>query len=222
MTEGVETRATPTDDATIVAALRARDESTFLELIARYQRPLLRLATAYVPTQALAEEVVQDTWIAVIKGIDRFEGRSSLRTWIYRILTYQAKTRGERERRTVPLSALIADETGSEEPAVDPTRFRPAGDSRWPGHWSDPPTDWGNAEERLLGRETRSIVAAALDGLPYAQRLVMTLRDVDGWSSDEVCAALDISAGNQRVLLHRARSKVRSALERYLVDAARV
>ncbi|MEO7296127.1 MAG: sigma-70 family RNA polymerase sigma factor [Candidatus Limnocylindria bacterium] len=211
------------DDEAVVMALRAGDERAFVDLVQRYQRPLFRLAQAYVPSQAVAEEVVQDTWIAVVKGIDRFEGRSSLRTWVFRILTYQAKSRGERERRSIPLSAFQSAAGGPDEPAFDSSRFRPPGDARWPGHWADPPADWGSdAEARLLGRETQEVIASALETLPPAQRLVMTLRDVEGWDSDEVCAALEISPGNQRVLLHRARSKVRASLERYFQVAARV
>ncbi len=205
----------------MVRALRAGDEQVFSELVHRLQRPLLRLARTYVTSDAVAEEVVQDTWVAVVRGIDRFEERSSLRTWIFRILTYQAKTRGERERRSIPLSALLSVDAGPPEPAADPSRFRAPGDPLWPGHWSEPPTDWGSdAEARLLGRETQRIIASALESLPPAQRLVMTLRDVEGWDSDEVCAALEISPGNQRVLLHRARSKVRASLEHYFSEAA--
>ncbi len=209
------------DDTAVVSGLRAGDERTFLDLVLRYQRPLLRLAQAYVPSPAVAEEVVQETWIAVIKGIDRFEARSSLRTWIFRILTYQAKSRGERERRSIPLSALVPEDAGLDEPAVDRSRFHGSGEPRLVGHWADPPTRWdSDAEARLLGRETQAIIASALDALPPGQRLVMTLRDVEGWSSKEVCSALEISPGNQRVLLHRARSRVRASLERYFQEAA--
>jgi RNA polymerase sigma-70 factor (ECF subfamily) len=210
-----------TDDEPLVQALRAGDETVFLELVQRYQRPLVRLAQTFVPSQAVAEEVVQDTWIAVIKGIDAFEGRSSLRTWIFRILTYQAKSRGERERRSIPMSAFDPLEPGSDQPAVDPSRFRPADDARWPGHWADSPADWGSdAEARLLGRETQGVIAKAMETLAPAQRLVMTLRDLEGWDGDEVCAALEISPGNQRVLLHRARSRVRTALEAYFRESS--
>ncbi len=180
------------DDETVVMALHAGDERVFADLVQRYQRPLLRLAETFVPSLAVAEEVVQDTWIAVIMGIDRFEGRSSLRTWAFKILTYQAKSRGERESRSIPLSAFLPAGAGADEPAVDPSRFRPHGDSRWPGHWADPPADWGSdAEARLIGRETQEVIASAMDTLAPAQRLVMTLRDLEGWDSDEVCAALE-------------------------------
>lgn len=215
--------STTPDDEAIVRGLRAGDERVFIELVERLQRPLLRLAQTYVPSLAIAEEVVQDTWIAVVKGIDRFEGRSSVRTWVFRILTYQARSRGERERRSVPMSSFLPMDAGPEEPAVDPARFRGADDPRWPGHWAAAPADWGSdAEARLLGIETQGVIASALSSLAPAQRLVMTLRDVEGWDPDEVCDALEISPGNQRVLLHRARSKVRASLERYFTEAANV
>jgi RNA polymerase sigma-70 factor (ECF subfamily) len=221
MDEGQHPRSAA--DAAVVAALRAGDEAAFVELVQRYQRSLVRLAQTFVPSEAVAEEVVQDTWIAVIKGIDGFEARSSLRTWIFRILTYQARNRGERERRSVPLSSLLPPDAGPDEPAVDPSRFHPPGSVVQPGHWADGPTPWtSDAERRLLDRETRDVVAAALDALPAAQRTVMTLRDVEGWSAEEVCELLEISQGNQRVLLHRARSKVRAAIERYVDEVARV
>jgi RNA polymerase sigma-70 factor, ECF subfamily len=219
MVEGLHPTST-SGDAETVLALRSGDEASFLALVQRYQRPLLRLAQTFVPSQAVAEEVVQDTWLAVIKGIDAFKGRSSLRTWIFRILTYQAKSRGERERRSIPMSAFEPMDPGSDEPAVDPSRFRPAGDPRWPGHWADPPADWeSDAEARLLGHEAQHVISSAMETLAPAQRLVMTLRDLEGWDSDEVCAALEISPGNQRVLLHRARSRVRASLERYFREA---
>lgn len=222
MVESMDPTAT-SEDGAVVLALRAGDETVFVDLVQRYQRPLLRLAQTFVPSQAVAEEVVQDTWIAVIKGIDGFEGRSSLRTWIFRILTYQAKSRGERERRSIPMSAFEPRDYGSDQPAVDPSRFRPPGDARWPGHWVEPPADWGSdAEGRLLGRETQDVISSAMRALAPAQRLVMTLRDLEGWDSGEVCAALEISPGNQRVLLHRARSRVRASLERYFRQAALV
>jgi RNA polymerase sigma-70 factor (ECF subfamily) len=176
---------------------------------------MLRDAQLYVRSRAVAEEVVQETWLAVLKGIGRFEGRSSLKTWIFRILTNTAKTRGEREGRTVPFSALAgaAEEEGA---SVDPDRFL-GPEERFPGHWSSPPSSWaGEPEERLLAGETLDVVQAAIDRLPPAQALVITMRDVEGFSSDEVRNALDISETNQRVLLHRARTKVRRALEEYM------
>ena len=196
------------DERQLVAALRSGDEAAFRDLINRYHASLVRVARMYVPTRALAEEVAQETWLAVLQGIDRFEGRSSLKTWIFRILTNRAKTRGMREGRSLPFSSLERD-----EPAVDPSRFRDPEDG-WPGHWSAPPREF--PEERLLAAETRQVIQDALDKLPETQRTVITLRDVDGWSADEVCNALTLSETNQRVLLHRARSTVRAALERYL------
>jgi RNA polymerase sigma-70 factor (ECF subfamily) len=169
---------------------------------------------SYVPSRAVAEEAVQETWIAVVRGIDRFEGRSSLKTWIFRILTNVALKGGARERRSVPWSSLAAaEDTG--EPSVDPDRFLPPDHPQYPGHWALAPTRWPTPEEGLLSNETRGVILAALEGLPSAQRMVITLREIGGWSSEEVADALGISHGNERVLLHRARSQVRAAIERY-------
>jgi RNA polymerase sigma-70 factor (ECF subfamily) len=177
---------------------------------------MLKVASIYVPSRVAAEEAVQETWLAVLEGLDRFEGRSSLKTWIFRILMNRAMTRGQRERRTVPFSALFDPAAEADEPAVDPDRFQgPA--SRFPGQWSRPPHPWEEVPEtRLLARETLAQVRTAIDGLPPSQREVITLRDVSGWTSQEVCNALGLSETNQRVLLHRARAKVRRALEEYL------
>ena len=207
------------DDAVLLGGLRAGDEHAFLDLVQRYHRPMVRLAMAYVPTAEVAEEVVQDTWIAVLTGVGGFEGRSSVKTWIFRIVTYQAMTRGRRERRAIPFSVLAEREADGVDAAVDPARFQ-GPDGRYPGGWVEHPDPWGDGERVVLGLETQAVVASALEVLPPAQRLVMTLRDVEGWTSEEVCEALEISAGNQRVLLHRARSKVRAALERYQLEAA--
>ena len=169
---------------------------------------------AYVPSRATAEEVVQETWIAVLRGIQAFEGRSSLKTWIFRILTNLAMRSGARERRSLPFSALAeAENTG--EPTVDPARFLPADHALFPGHWALMPTRWPTPEEGLLAGETRAVIAAAIEELPPAQRAVIALRDVEGWSSQEVVEVLEISAGNQRILLHRARSRVRKSIESY-------
>ena len=200
------------DDAAAIAGLRARDERVFADLMRMYNGSLLRVAQLYVATRAVAEDVVQDTWIGVLNGIDRFEGRSSLKTWIFRILTNIAKTRGQRERRTVPFSALERAD-GEGEPAVDPSRFLPPDHERAPGHWAAKPDLW--PEERLLADETRLVVEAAIERLPPAQRAVISLRDLDGWSAEETRNALELTETNQRVLLHRARSKVRQALEDY-------
>jgi RNA polymerase sigma-70 factor, ECF subfamily len=208
----------PLEEERLVHDLKNGDEASFAMLIERYHSSLTRLALAYVRDRAVAEEVVQETWLGVIRGIARFEGRSSLTTWIFRILANTAKTRGERERRTVPFSALDGDGRG--EPAVDPERFLDSGHPRWAGHWATPPASWDLIpEDRLAAKETLACIREAIEVLPTAQAQVVTLRDVEGWSSDEVCALLGLSEGNQRVLLHRARSKVRSALERHFSES---
>jgi RNA polymerase sigma-70 factor, ECF subfamily len=205
------------EETKLVDGLRAGDEAAFEQLIRDFHSALLRVALIYVPSRAVAEDVVQETWLGVVKGIDRFEGRSSLKTWIFRILTNIAKTRGQREGRTMPFSAL--ERPGSvPEPAVEPERFLPPDHERWPGHWAAKPTTW--PEERLLAGETREVVARAIEQLPPAQRAVISLRDVEGWSAEETRNALGVSETNQRVLLHRARSKVRRALEDYLDEDA--
>jgi RNA polymerase sigma-70 factor (ECF subfamily) len=204
------------EDARLVKALRARDERAFELLMREYHAPLLRVAQIYVTSRAVAEEDVQETWIGVLNGIDRFEARSSLKTWIFRILTNIAKTRAEREGRTIPFSALERPDSVP-EPAVEPERFLPPDHERWPGHWSSKPEPW--PEERLIARETREVVERAIEQLPPAQRAVISLRDVEGWDSEETCNALGLTETNQRVLLHRARSKVRQALENYLSEA---
>jgi RNA polymerase sigma-70 factor (ECF subfamily) len=165
-----------------------------------------------VTSRAVAEEVVQEAWLGVLKGLGSFEGRSSLRSWIFGILTNCAKSRGVREARTTPLSELADPE--EDEPVVDPSRFLGADHPRWPGHWAAAPQPW--AEEKVLAKETVRFIAEEIEKLPATQRQVITLRDVEGWSSAEICAALGISEGNERVLLHRARSRIRAALERRL------
>jgi RNA polymerase sigma-70 factor, ECF subfamily len=202
----------PGSDRELVAALRRGDEAAFMRLVEEYGPALLRVARMYVPTAAVAEEVVQETWIGVLKGIDRFEGRSSLKTWIFRILTNIAKTRGERERRSVPFSSAAGTE---DEASVDPDRFLPAGDERARA-WALGPVPWPGPEESLLSGETREVILEAIGRLPPSQREVITLRDVEGWSSEDVRNALEITETNQRVLLHRARSKVRGAIEQHL------
>ena len=196
-------------DAKLVERLRARDEKAFMELIRELNPSLLRVARMFVPTAAVAEDVVQETWLAVLNGIDRFEGRSSLKTWIFRILTNIAKTRGERERRSVPFSALDTEDGGF-EPAVERSRFTGT------GQWAVLPRAW--PEDKLLANETLAMIEHAIERLPPNQRTVITLRDVEGWTADEVRNALELSETNQRVLLHRARAKVRHALEQYLSE----
>jgi RNA polymerase sigma-70 factor (ECF subfamily) len=207
------------DEGRLIEALRRGDEDAFMALVERYHRRLVRLAQAYVPSRAVAEEVAQETWLGVLKGIGQFEGRSSLKTWIYSILTKRARTRGEREGRSIPFADLARADAEGDEPAVDPGQFLPPG-HEYAGWWSRQPQRWDTLpESRLLAQETRAKIDAAIGDLPPAQRTVITLRDVEGWASGEVCAALGISEANQRVLLHRARSKVRSALASYLSEA---
>lgn len=183
-----------------------------MSLVERLQPMMLRVARMYVSSQAVAEEVVQEAWLGVLQGIDRFESRSSLRTWILRIVSNIAKTRGRREGRSVPFASLAGDDLDA--PAFDPDRFLGAADE-WAGHWSTLPTDWrGLPETRLTSSETLDAVRRAIDALPPMQAQVIRLRDVQGWTSDEVRNALELSETNQRVLLHRARAKVRAALER--------
>jgi RNA polymerase sigma-70 factor, ECF subfamily len=202
-----------TEDHELVQRLREGDEAAFAELIDSYGATMLRVAQMYVRDRATAEEVVQETWLAVLNGIDRFEGRSSLKTWLFRILTNRAKTRGERDGRMVPFSSLAGASVEGNEPSVDPDRFL-GPDSPHPGAWAAPPVGW--PQEKLLERETLGVIEMAIDELPEAQREVILLRDVDGWEPMEVSDILGITDGNQRVLLHRARSKVRAALEEYL------
>jgi len=197
-------------DEALLKQLRAGDEAAFEELVERYHGSLVRVAMMYVGDLAVAEEVAQETWLAVLEGIDRFEGRSSLKTWIFRILANRAKTRGERERRQLPVSAL----SGEQEPEVALDRFLPPDHPERPLGWAAPPRAW--PEERLLGRETAAELRRAIAELPAAQQAVIGLRDVEGLAPEEVAEALQISAGNERVLLHRARSHVRGALEEYL------
>ncbi len=198
-------------DAEVVAALKRGDESVFAQIVDAYSPGLMRMALMFVRDRAVAEEVVQETWIGVLRGIDRFEGRSSLKTWIYRILMNTAKTRGQREARSIPFSAAA----GRDEPAVDPDRFF-GSDQQPAGAWRLGPTEWALPEDELLQGETVQVILDAIEELPESQKAVITLRDIEGFPPEEVSAQLEISDGNQRVLLHRARSKVRAAIERYL------
>jgi RNA polymerase sigma-70 factor (ECF subfamily) len=199
-------------DAKLVEGLRAGDEAAFATLMREYGAGMLRVAQMFVSSRAVAEEVVQEAWLGVLKGIDRFEGRSSLKTWLFRIVANTAKTRGMREARSIPFSALGGE--GEEESSVDPDRFLGEGE-RFPGHWAAPPQEWA-PEGQLLAQETLDVIGREIEQLPPAQRAVITLRDVQGFTSEEVCNALDLTETNQRVLLHRARSKVRKALEEYM------
>jgi RNA polymerase sigma-70 factor (ECF subfamily) len=208
--------ATPTgsrDDIGLVASLKAGDEQAFATLVDGWSGWMLRLAREHVASGSVAEEVVQETWLAVLHGLDGFRGEASLRTWVYRILVNQAKRRGVREKRTIPFASLSTEDEG---PTVDPSRFRGPED-QFPGGWLQFPHEW--PEQVTLTREVHDVVAAALGELPDRQRIVVALRDLDGHSSDEVCSLLDISAANQRVLLHRGRAVVRAHLERYYAGA---
>jgi RNA polymerase sigma-70 factor, ECF subfamily len=205
-------------DEHALAALRAGDERAFRDLFARSYPMMKRVARAYVASDAVAEEIVQETWMAIVTGLDRFEGRSALGTWIFSILTNQAKTHSAREKRALPFSCVASGE--AEEPSVDPDRFQ-KDDDAWPGHWATPPRPWQKPERRLLSLEARDHLKAALAQLPDRQRLIVGLRDIEGHSAEEVCDLLGLSPENQRVLLHRGRSRLRAVLEEYL-DAADV
>ena len=208
------------EDRRLVAALRRGDEAAFASLVRQHSPTMLRVARGYVGSRAVAEEVVQETWLGVLRGIDRFESRSSLKTWVFRILVNRARTRGAGERRSTPFSSL--GEAMHGEGSVDPAAFIDAGaGATWAGWWAAYPRAWSSVpEDRLLGRETLELAARAIDALPARQREVLVLRDVAGMEPEEVCTALGLTDGNQRVLLHRARGKVRRVLEAHLGEAA--
>jgi RNA polymerase sigma-70 factor (ECF subfamily) len=201
------------DEQRLIERLRARDENAFVDLVEKYYGYLLPLADFYVSDRAVAEEVVQDAWLAVLKGIDRFEGRAAFKTWISQIVMNLARTRGVRESRMVTFSEFSDDETSRWEPAVDPSHFQMA-TADYPDHWSVAPRPWNaSPESQLLTSETMMVLYNAVDLLPEAQRLVLTLRDINGYTAEEVCNILSITETNQRVLLHRARSKVRAIVD---------
>ncbi|MFJ8159929.1 RNA polymerase sigma factor [Streptomyces sp. NPDC096136] len=204
-------------DEVLVQRLRDGDEEAFALVLDTWSGGMIRLAMSFVSTRASAEEAVQDTWLAVIRGVDDFEGRSSLKTWVYRILVNTAKARGTKESRTLPFASLLPEEEG---PTVDPSRFR-GSDEQHPGHWvvGQEPRHQHIPEDHVLRDEVREMIAQALDELPPRLRTVIALRDVEGYPSEEVCALLEISPGNQRVLLHRARAILRRKLEAYLSSA---
>jgi RNA polymerase sigma-70 factor, ECF subfamily len=209
----LQERTASVEEAELIARLRDGDERAFEALVDRHYGTMLAVARTYVSSRAVAEEVVQEAWLGVLKGLDGFEGRSSLATWIMRIVVNIAKTRGVREARSVPYASLVPE---GEEAAVEPGRFRGAGDG-FPGHWRAYPANWSSVPEEVLHeRDTLRVAIDAIADLPPAQRAVITMRDVQGCGPEEVCAALEVSDGNQRVLLHRARSRVRAALERHL------
>jgi RNA polymerase sigma-70 factor, ECF subfamily len=201
------------DELAVVERLRAGDEETFLQLVEKLGPSMRRVARMYVATEAVADECVQDAWLGVLQGLDGFEGRAALRTWIFRILVNIAKTRGQREGRSTPFSSLLGDDL--DEPAVPAEAFVPEGEDR-AGWWSTPPSNWqGRPEDRALAGELRSVLRATLDQLPPMQAAVLRMRDVEGLSSEEVRNVLELTETNQRVLLHRARSKLRGAVEAY-------
>jgi RNA polymerase sigma-70 factor, ECF subfamily len=206
------TRDTTADE--VVTRLRAGDESAFAELIEQWSPVMLRVARNYVSNRQSAEDVVQDTWLGVINGLSRFEGRSSIRSWTFSILINRAKTRGVRESRSVASAALNGP--AEHQPSVDPRRFQGA-NGHYPGHWTSAgePHSWEQPERRALGREAVDLLDQALDQLPERQRLVVTMRDVHGMSADETCDALGVTPQNQRVLLHRGRATLRATLEDY-------
>jgi RNA polymerase sigma-70 factor, ECF subfamily len=213
-----ELHASAADHATL-ERLRAGDEATFMDLVEKLGPSMRRVARMYVWTDAIADECVQDAWIGVLQGLEGFQGRASLRTWVFRILVNIAKTRGQRESRSVPFSSLAGDDL--DEPAVPAEAFRPPGGDR-AGWWSTPPTDWrGRPEDRALAGEVRAVLRAALDELPPMQASVVRMRDVEGLSSEDVRNVLELTDTNQRVLLHRARSKLRAAVEAYMSTAER-
>ena len=212
-----DSRAAYANEAALVAALRSGDEAAFTALFEKHHASLVRLAMVYVSDRAVAEEVAQETWLGVLQGLKRFEGRSSLKTWIFTILINRAKTRGQRESRSIPFSDLGEADSDSDEPALDPSRFfSPSESPQSAGHWKIMPRPWDDLPEaRVLSGESGEVIRAAIATLPPAQRQVITLRDIEGFSAEDACNILEISETNQRVLLHRARSKVRRALEQY-------
>jgi RNA polymerase sigma-70 factor (ECF subfamily) len=199
----------PTDDRALLARMRAGEGDAFDTLVRRYHGRLVRLARMFVSTDASAEEVVQDTWLAVLDQLDTFEERASLLTWISRILVNRAKTRGVREARTLPFSAMADLDAETQESVVDPERFNEK------GKWSAPPARWEDeTPERLVGnQEAMALLDDELRQLPERQRVVVVLRDTLGWTAEEVCNVLELNETNQRVLLHRARSRLRARLE---------
>ena len=195
----------------LVAALRDGNEQAFATLVDRYHMSLMRLAMAHVSDRAVAEEIVQETWLALVRGIDRFEGRSSLKTWLFRVLSYQVRQRLGVEQRSVPFAVLTS-------PTVDPARFLPDG-HRLHGHWADDlPSLDGTPEEVFLAKETMSWIARLIENLPPRQRVVVVLRDIEGMGADEVCDILSLNDGAQRVLLHRARAALREGISTYILE----
>jgi RNA polymerase sigma-70 factor, ECF subfamily len=211
----IVTRMTSLKEKSLLARLRQGDEAAFTELVDSLHTKLVRFARGFVHDDATAQDVVQEAWLGALNGLATFEGRSSLSSWIFSITANKAKTRAVRDARTTPFSALAAQEASDSEYAVSPDRFLDTS-AEWPGHWAQPPAAWDRPEERLLQTEIAAELFRIVDGLPPAQRAVLLLRDVEGYGAGAVCNILDLSETNVRVLLHRARSKVRGALEAYL------
>jgi RNA polymerase sigma-70 factor, ECF subfamily len=204
------------DDIQLLARLKEGDEAAFTTLVEHFQASMVRLASLYVHDHRLAEEVVQDTWIAVLQGIDRFEGRSALKTWLYSILINRAKTHAQREAHYVTAGDLMSDDDANDEPTIDPSRFLGSA-HEGAGHWATLPANWEHVPEvRLLSQEVRQVIQTAINALPAMQRQVITLRDVEELDAEQACALLKLTEGNQRVLLHRARAAVRQTLDTYL------
>jgi RNA polymerase sigma-70 factor, ECF subfamily len=211
----MKTMDTELDEMALLDLLRRRDEMAFTRLVEQYHTSLIRLGRLFVHDERVAEELSQETWIAVLQGVDSFEGRSSLKTWIFTILTNKAKTRSRRENRSFVFSDF--EEQASESPTVSPERFRDAATGAPASHWGVEPASWaGIPEEKILSEETLRLIRQTIEGLPDNQRAVITLRDIEECSSQEICNILGISESNLRVLLHRARARVREALEAYL------
>jgi RNA polymerase sigma-70 factor (ECF subfamily) len=202
------------DEPYLVEALRRGDEAAFAALIERYHLALLRLAAIVVSSRTAADELVRETWLGVLRGLPQFDGRASLKTWMFRILADRAAARG--------ILFVSPAEVGAEPraPTLDRDRFLPPDHAKWPGHWALRPASWADMpEDRLMAQEVRGRLTTALAALPLSQRLIVCLRDVEGWTAREVSYALDLSEAQQRMLLHQARSKVRRMLDTYLAGA---
>ena len=210
---GVAATRIETAESRLVRGLKAGDESVFAETVDRFTPSMLRVARGFGLTAAAAEDAVQEAWVRVLRSLDRFEGRSSFRTWLFVILGNCARRRAAKEPRSVSLNSG----GGAAEPAVAESRFFAADHPRWAGMWTTLVNSWDSIpEERLLAEETRNVLRAAIDALPERYSAVFVLRDVEGWPSEDVCALLSLTPENQRVLLHRARTRIRAALEEYL------